>query len=50
MSAHFLNVIWIALMVATVLTWFIGESGQMTAGTVDRHPRHRRRQGLADHL
>jgi cytochrome c oxidase subunit IV len=34
MSAHFLNVIWIALMVATVLTWFIGKSGQMTATTV----------------
>jgi hypothetical protein len=34
MSAHFLNVIWIALMVATVLTWFIGKSGQMTTTTV----------------
>ncbi len=27
MSAHFLNVIWVALMVATVLTWFIGKTG-----------------------
>lgn len=27
MSAHFLNVIWVALMVATVLTWFIGKAG-----------------------
>jgi hypothetical protein len=34
MSAHFLNVIWIALMVATVLTWFIGKFGQMTTTTV----------------
>lgn len=34
MSAHFLNVIWVALMVATLLTWFIGKSGQMTANTV----------------
>ena len=34
MSAHFLNVIWIALMVATVLTWFIGKSGQMGTGAV----------------
>jgi hypothetical protein len=34
MSAHFLNVIWIALMVATVLTWFIGKSGQMTTTTI----------------
>jgi len=34
MSTHFLNVIWVALMVATLLTWFIGKSGQMTANTV----------------
>jgi len=34
MSAHFLNVIWVALMVATLMTWFIGKSGQMTANTV----------------
>jgi hypothetical protein len=34
MSAHFLNVIWVALMVATLLTWFIGKSGQMTANMV----------------
>jgi hypothetical protein len=31
MSTHFLNVIWIALLVATVLTWGIGKAGQ--AGT-----------------
>jgi len=34
MSAHFLNVIWIALMVATVLTWFIGESGRTGTSAV----------------
>jgi hypothetical protein len=34
MSVHFLNVIWVALMVATVLTWFIGKSVQMTAPMV----------------
>jgi hypothetical protein len=34
MSAHFLNVIWVALMIATILTWFIGKSGQMTTTTV----------------
>jgi hypothetical protein len=32
MSPHLLNVIWLALMVATGLTWFIGKSGQM--GTI----------------
>jgi hypothetical protein len=32
MSTHFLNVIWIALMVATVLTWGIGKAG-MTGAT-----------------
>lgn len=30
MSTHFLNVIWVALMVATVLTWFIGKSGTLS--------------------
>jgi hypothetical protein len=34
MSIHFLNVIWVALMVATVLTWFIGKSVQMSAPLV----------------
>jgi hypothetical protein len=34
MSIHFLNVIWVALMVATVLTWFIGKSVQLTAPMV----------------
>jgi hypothetical protein len=34
MSTHFLNVIWIALMVATVLTWFIGKSGPLSVTTV----------------
>jgi hypothetical protein len=34
MSAHFLNVIWVALMVATVLTWLIGKTGQMGATAV----------------
>jgi hypothetical protein len=34
MSAHFLNVIWVALMVATVLTWFIGKSVTMNVGLV----------------
>jgi hypothetical protein len=34
MSVHFLNVIWVALMVATVLTWFIGKSVQMSAAMV----------------
>ncbi|MCX8087202.1 MAG: cytochrome C oxidase subunit IV family protein [Rhodocyclaceae bacterium] len=28
MSVHFLNVVWLALMVATVLTWLIGKAGQ----------------------
>jgi cytochrome c oxidase subunit IV len=32
MSTHFLNVIWVALMVATVLTWGIGKVG--LAGTI----------------
>ena len=31
MSRHFLNVLWIALLVATVLTWLIGKTGH--AGT-----------------
>ena len=34
MSTHFLNVIWIAMMVATVLTWFIGKNITMGAGMV----------------
>lgn len=34
MSAHFLNVIWLALMVATVLTWFIGKSVTLNVGLV----------------
>lgn len=34
MSTHFLNVIWVALMVATVLTWFIGKSMQMSVTMV----------------
>lgn len=34
MSVHFLNVIWVALMVATLLTWFIGKSVQMSVGMV----------------
>lgn len=34
MSAHFLNVIWVALMVATVLTWFIGKSVTMSVSLV----------------
>ncbi len=34
MSTHFLNVIWVALMVATVLTWFIGKSVTMNVGLV----------------
>jgi hypothetical protein len=34
MSAHFLNVIWVALMVATGLTWFIGKTGQMGTSAV----------------
>ena len=34
MSVHFLNVIWIALMVATVLTWFIGKTGHLSVSMV----------------
>lgn len=34
MSIHFLNVIWVALMVATVLTWFIGKTGQISVAMV----------------
>ena len=34
MGVHFLNVIWVALMVATVLTWFIGKTGQASVGMV----------------
>jgi hypothetical protein len=34
MNVHFLNVIWVALMVATLLTWFIGKSVAMSVGMV----------------
>jgi hypothetical protein len=34
MGAHFLNVIWVALMVATLLTWFIGKNVQTSVGMV----------------
>jgi hypothetical protein len=34
MNVHFLNVIWVALMVATLLTWFIGKSVQLSVGMV----------------
>lgn len=34
MGVHFLNVIWVALMVATVLTWFIGKSSSFSVGMV----------------
>jgi hypothetical protein len=34
MGVHFLNVIWVALMVATVLTWFIGKTGHLSVGMV----------------
>lgn len=34
MGVHFLNVIWVALMGATLLTWFIGKSGHFSVGMV----------------
>jgi hypothetical protein len=34
MSPHLLNVIWLALMVATGLTWYIGKAGQMGSTAV----------------
>lgn len=34
MSTHFLNIVWIALLVATVLTWLIGKSAMMSVGMV----------------
>ncbi|GAB1393952.1 hypothetical protein MASR1M60_21160 [Rhodocyclaceae bacterium] len=34
MSTHFLNVIWVALMVATLLTWFIGKNMAMNVSLV----------------
>jgi hypothetical protein len=34
MSTHFLNVIWLALMVATVLTWLIGKTNVLTTPMV----------------
>lgn len=34
MSTHFLNVVWVALLVATVLTWLIGKSGHLSVTMV----------------
>jgi len=34
MRTHTLDIIWIALIVATLLTWFIGKAGQMGSGMV----------------
>ena len=34
MSTHFLNVLWVALLVATVLTWLIGKTGQVGTAAV----------------
>ncbi|MCX8016877.1 MAG: cytochrome C oxidase subunit IV family protein [Rhodocyclaceae bacterium] len=34
MSVHVLNLVWVALMVATLLTWFIGKSVQLGVGMV----------------
>ena len=34
MSTHFLNVLWVALMVATMLTWFIGRTGHTGTAAV----------------
>ena len=34
MAPHLLNVLWIALMVATVLTWMIGKTGYTGTGAV----------------
>lgn len=34
MGIHFLNVIWVALMVATVLTWLIGKTGELSSAMV----------------
>lgn len=34
MSTHFLNIVWVALLVATVLTWVIGKSALMSVGMV----------------
>jgi hypothetical protein len=34
MSTHFLNVLWVALLVATVLTWLIGKTGHTGTAAV----------------
>jgi hypothetical protein len=34
MSTHLLNVLWVALLVATVLTWLIGKAGYSGTGAV----------------
>jgi hypothetical protein len=34
MSTHLLNVLWVALLVATVLTWLIGKTGYSGTGAV----------------
>lgn len=32
MSVHFLNVVWVALMIATLFTWYLGKSMTMNVG------------------
>lgn len=34
MSTHLLNVLWVALLVATLLTWLIGKAGHSGAAAV----------------
>ncbi|MEW6294562.1 MAG: cytochrome C oxidase subunit IV family protein [Pseudomonadota bacterium] len=34
MSTHFLNVLWVALLVATLLTWLIGKTGHTGTAAV----------------
>lgn len=34
MSVHFLNVVWVALMIATLFTWYLGKSMTMNVGLV----------------
>lgn len=34
MSARSIDVVWVALMIATVLTWLIGRMGQLSAAMV----------------
>jgi len=34
MNTHLLNVLWVALLVATVLTWLIGKAGYSGTGAV----------------